>query len=87
MNIPTPPSSDLLAHVHGPDFPTGGRILGRSGFESAYLCGRGSVKMRADVTLSEVGGRNTLVVSALPYQVSAGAVARKIADLVNRPGA
>ena len=74
---------DLMAHVHGPDFPTGGQILGRSGFESAYRTGRGSVKMRADVALAEIGGRNALVVTALPYQVSAGAVARKIADLVN----
>ena len=74
---------DLMAHVHGPDFPTGGQILGRSGFESAYRTGRGSVKMRADVTLTEIAGRNALVVTALPYQVSAGAVARKIADLVN----
>ena len=74
---------DLMAHVHGPDFPTGGQILGRSGFESAYRTGRGSVKMRADVTPTEIAGRNALVVTALPYQVSAGTVARKIADLVN----
>ncbi len=74
---------DLMERVHGPDFPTGGQILGRSGFESAYRTGRGSVKMRADVVLAEIAGRNALVVEALPYQVSAGAVARKIADLVN----
>ncbi|MYA00092.1 MAG: DNA topoisomerase 4 subunit A, partial [Acidimicrobiaceae bacterium] len=74
---------DLMERVHGPDFPTGGQILGRSGFESAYRTGRGSVKMRADVTPAEIAGRNALVVEALPYQVSAGAVARKIADLVN----
>ena len=74
---------DLMERVHGPDFPTGGQILGRSGFESAYRTGRGSVKMRADVTPAEIAGRNALVVTALPYQVSAGAVARKIADLVN----
>ncbi len=74
---------DLMARVHGPDFPTGGQILGRTGFESAYRTGRGSVKMRADVALAEIAGRNALVVTALPYQVSAGAVARKIADLVN----
>ena len=74
---------DLMACVHGPDFPTGGKILGRSGFESAYRTGRGSVKMRADVTPAEIAGRNAFVVEALPYQVSAGAVARKIADLVN----
>jgi len=75
---------DLMAHLQGPDFPTGGQILGRSGFESAYRTGRGSVKMRAEVAVVETDGtRQSLVVSALPYQVSAGNVARKIADLVN----
>ena len=76
-------TEDLMAHMQGPDFPTGGQILGRSGFESAYRTGRGSVKMRAEVTVAETGGRQALVVTALPYQVSAGAVARKISDLVN----
>ena len=74
---------DLMALVHGPDFPTGGQILGRSGLEAAYRTGRGSVKVRADVKLAEIAGRNALVVTALPYQVSAGAVARKIAGLVD----
>ena len=77
-------TEDLMTHLKGPDFPTGGQILGRSGFESAYRTGRGSVKMRAEVTVVETdGARRSLVVSALPYQVSAGNVARKIADLVN----
>ena len=83
LENPDAGTEDLMARVHGPDFPTGGQILGRSGFESAYRSGRGSVKMRAEVTLAELSGRNALVVTALPYQVSAGTVARKIADLVN----
>ena len=83
LENPDASTADLMTYVHGPDFPTGGQILGRTGLESAYLTGRGSVKMRADVTLAEIGGRNALVVTALPYQVSAGAVARKVADLVN----
>ncbi|MYE95868.1 MAG: DNA topoisomerase 4 subunit A, partial [Acidimicrobiaceae bacterium] len=83
LEDPDAGGEDLMERVHGPDFPTGGQILGRSGFESAYRTGRGSVKMRADVTPAEIAGRNALVVEALPYQVSAGAVARKIADLVN----
>ena len=83
LEAPDAGVEDLMERVHGPDFPTGGQILGRSGFESAYRTGRGSVKMRADVALAEIAGRNALVVEALPYQVSAGAVARKIADLVN----
>ena len=73
----------LMAHIAGPDFPTSCQILGRSGIESAYRTGRGSVKMRSEVTVSDAGGRTALVVTSLPYQVSAGAVARKISDLVN----
>ena len=83
LEVPDAGTEDLMAHVRGPDFPTGGQILGRSGIESAYLTGRGSVKMRAEVAVAETGGRQALVVSALPYQVSAGTVARKISDLVN----
>ena len=84
LEDPDAGTDDLMAHLRGPDFPTGGQILGRSGFESAYRTGRGSVKIRAEVTVVETdGGRRSLVVSALPYQVSAGNVARKIADLVN----
>ncbi len=85
LEVPGASTEDLMACVHGPDFPTGGQILGRNGFESAYRTGRGSVKIRADVVVTDTdtGGRRALVVTALPYQVSAGAVARKIADLVN----
>ena len=83
LENPDAGTEELMAYVSGPDFPTGGQILGRTGFETAYRTGRGSVKMRADVTLTEVQGRNTLVVTAFPYQVSAGSVARKISDLVN----
>ena len=73
---------DLLGFVTGPDFPTGASILGRGSIESAYRTGRGSVKMRAAVEVTEIGRRTALVVTELPYQVSAGAVARKIAALV-----
>ncbi len=74
---------DLMELVRGPDFPTGGQILGRVGIESAYRTGRGSVKMRAKVETEEKGQTQSIVVTELPYQVSAGAVARKIAELVN----
>ena len=83
LEVPGVGTEDLMVYIKGPDFPTGGQILGRTGFESAYRTGRGSVKIRADVVVTERGGRRALVVTALPYQVSAGAVARKIADLVN----
>jgi len=79
---PDATTDDLMEFVRGPDFPTGGKILGRVGIESAYRTGRGSVKMRADIEITEIKKRTCLVVTALPYQVSAGAVARKIVDLV-----
>ena len=74
---------DLMEHVKGPDFPTGGQILGRVGIEAAYREGRGSVKTRASIQITEIKNRQALVVTAFPYQISAGAVARKIAHLVD----
>ena len=74
---------ELMEHIRGPDFPTGGQILGRSGIEAAYREGRGSIKTRATIEATEIKGRQALVVTAFPYQVSAGAVARKIAHLVD----
>ncbi len=79
---PEATTDDLMEFVRGPDFPTGGQILGRVGIESAYRTGRGSVKMRADIEITEIKKRTCLVVTALPYQVSAGTVARKIVELV-----
>jgi DNA gyrase subunit A len=73
----------LLARIQGPDFPTGGLIVGRSGVEEAYRTGRGSVRMRAVVEVDEdAKGRTILVVSELPYQVNPDNLAESIADLV-----
>ena len=73
----------LLARVQGPDFPTGGLIVGRSGIEEAYRTGRGSVRMRAVVEVDEdAKGRTILVVTELPYQVNPDNLAEGIADLV-----
>ncbi|MEQ8841542.1 MAG: DNA gyrase subunit A [Acidimicrobiales bacterium] len=83
LNNPDASVDDLMEFVKGPDFPTGGQILGRVGIESAYRTGRGSVKMRAATEIEERGQRQAVVVTAFPYQVSAGAVARKISELVN----
>ncbi len=83
LEHPEATTGDLMEFVKGPDFPTGGQILGRVGIESAYHTGRGSVKMRASVEVEERGQRQALVVTAFPYQISAGAVARKISEMVN----
>ncbi len=72
----------LLTFVKGPDFPTKGLIVGRSGIEEAYRTGRGSITMRAVVEVEEINGRNCLVISELPYQVNPDNLALKIADLV-----
>jgi DNA gyrase subunit A len=68
--------------VKGPDFPTGAQILGSKGIHDAYRTGRGSITMRAVVTVEEIQGRTCLVVTELPYQVNPDNLAIKIADLV-----
>jgi DNA gyrase subunit A len=72
----------LLERVKGPDFPTRGLIVGRSGIEQAYRTGRGSITMRAVVEVEEIRNRTCLVVTELPYQVNPDNLALKIADLV-----
>lgn len=72
-----------MERVKGPDFPTYGLIVGREGIEDAYRTGRGSVKMRAVVTVEEDSrGRVQLVVTELPYQVNPDNLAENIAELV-----
>ncbi len=71
----------LLERVTGPDFPTGGLIVGRQGIEDAYRTGRGSIRMRAVVTVEEdAKGRTILVVTELPYQVNPDNLALAIAE-------
>ncbi|HET6673425.1 MAG TPA: DNA gyrase subunit A [Agromyces sp.] len=72
----------LMHRIKGPDFPTGAQILGVKGINDAYRTGRGSITMRAVVTVEELQGRTCLVVTELPYQVNPDNLAIKIADLV-----
>ena len=72
----------LLQRIKGPDFPTGAQILGVKGIHDAYRTGRGSITMRAVVTVEELQGRTSLVVTELPYQVNPDNLALKIAELV-----
>jgi DNA gyrase subunit A len=79
---------DLMALVPGPDFPTGGQILGRSGIREIYATGRGSVTMRgvASVETLEVPGRpdrDAVIITELPYQTNKAALIERIAELVN----
>ena len=72
----------LMQRIKGPDFPTGAQILGVKGINDAYRTGRGSITMRAVVSVEELQGRTCLVVTELPYQVNPDNLAIKIADLV-----
>ena len=75
--------AELVQRIPGPDFPTGARIVGRRGIADAYATGRGSVVMRAVVDVEEDRrGRQTLVITQLPYQVNPDKLALDIADLV-----
>jgi len=73
---------DLMSVIKGPDFPTGGFILGREGIRQAYATGRGSVTMRARAEIEEVNGKARIIVGELPYQVIKAKLIEKIAELV-----
>jgi DNA gyrase subunit A len=75
----------LVERIPGPDFPTGGLIVGRAGIHEAYLTGRGSVQMRAKVEIEALkrgGDREQIVIHEIPYQVNKARLQERIADLV-----
>ena len=75
--------ADLMEHISGPDLPTGGIIMGRSGIRAAYATGRGKVVVRARTEFEEFGkDRMRIIVTELPYQVNKRQLIRKIADQV-----
>jgi DNA gyrase subunit A len=84
IDNPESTPDDLMAFVKGPDFPTGGLIMGRSGIMDAYRTGKGSIKLRARTEIVEGEGRqrDRIVVTEMPYQTSIAATALKIKDLV-----
>ncbi|GIP29211.1 DNA gyrase subunit A [Paenibacillus sp. J23TS9] len=75
-------SLDLMEYINGPDFPTSGYILGRSGIRQAYETGRGSVTMRAKAEIEENNNKARIIVTELPYQVNKARLVEKIAELV-----
>jgi DNA gyrase subunit A len=75
--------AELMQIIPGPDFPTGGLILGRAGIRAAFETGRGSIPLRARATIEEMrGGRSMIVISEIPYQVNKAKLIEKIAELV-----
>ena len=83
IDNPEATPDELMQFVKGPDFPTGGSILGRAGIIDAYRTGRGSVRMRATAEIEEVKDGSQIVVTELPYQTSATAIAARIGELAN----
>lgn len=74
---------DLMKVIHGPDFPTAGLIVGREGIRDAYRTGKGSVKMRARVVIEKAkNGRESIIVTEMPYQINKTALKERIAQLV-----
>ncbi|AIJ89370.1 DNA gyrase subunit A [Brucella melitensis] len=75
--------SELMELIPGPDFPTGGIILGRNGINSAYTTGRGSVIMRGRATIEPMrGDREAIIITEIPYQVNKASMIEKMAELV-----
>jgi DNA gyrase subunit A len=83
INDPALGIDDLISIVPGPDFPTGGIILGRQGIRAAYHLGRGSIVMRGKIAFETLRKeREAIIVSEIPYQVNKAAMVEKIAELV-----
>ena len=84
IDHPEATPDDLMQFVKGPDFPTGGTILGRAGIIDAYRTGRGSIKMRAKAAIEEgKRGQMHVLVTELPYQTSCNSIASRIQELVD----
>jgi DNA gyrase subunit A len=84
IDNPEATPDDLMKFVTGPDFPTGGFILGRAGIQDAYRTGRGSIKTRAKAVIEENrAGRMEILVTELPYQTSCSSIAARIQELVD----
>ena len=84
IDNPTATVEDLSEYIKGPDFPTGGIILGREGIKNAYTLGHGRITVRAKAEIEEMSksGRYRIAVTELPYQTNKAALVERIADLV-----
>ena len=82
MKNPDCSLDELMEHVKGPDFPTGGIIMGRAGIRAAYGTGRGKITLRSQTSIEEINGRNCIIVTEIPYMVNKARLCVSIADLV-----
>ena len=82
MQNPDCTLDELMQAIKGPDFPTGGIIMGRSGIRAAYGTGRGKVILRSKTSIEEIKGRNCIIVTEIPYMVNKARLVESIAGLV-----
>ncbi len=83
IDNPNADLDELMEHIKGPDFPTGGMIMGRSGIRAAYATGRGKITLRAKTHIEEFkNGRERIVVTEIPYMVNKARLIERIAELV-----
>lgn len=75
-------TEELMTYIQGPDFPTGGVIMGKSGIRNAYTTGRGRVILRAKAEIEEHNGKHRIIVSEIPYQVNKARLEKHINELV-----
>ncbi len=73
----------LMQYIKGPDFPTGGIILGNSGIKKAYETGRGSITIRSKATIEETDGKHQIIIDEVPYGVNTSTLKNKVAELVH----
>ncbi|MRI59159.1 MAG: DNA gyrase subunit A [Epsilonproteobacteria bacterium] len=76
--------AQVMEHIQGPDFPTGGIIFGKQGIASAYKTGRGRIKVRAKTHIEKLKNKEVIVIDELPYQVNKAKLIEQIADLVRQ---
>ncbi len=81
LNNPDATTADLMEVLPGPDFPTGGIVLGKSGIRKAYETGRGSIQIRAKTRIEEENGREQIIVDEIPYLVNKAKLHEKIVEL------
>lgn len=74
---------ELMQYIKGPDFPTGGTILGNSGIKNAYETGRGTITIRSKATIEEKNGKTYIIIDEIPYGVSTAELRIKVAELVH----
>ena len=82
MDNPDCTLDEIMEHIKGPDFPTGGIIMGRAGIRAAYATGRGKITLRANTTIEEVKGRQCIIVHEIPYMVNKARLVESMANLV-----